>query len=73
MAVLDDQVTRAIQNIHKAKELADQAGDEYFAACERFDWQVAEEARLRIAGHLEAFLDHIAAVHKLLQVAPRGR
>lgn len=65
--VIDQRVATSIRRINIAKDLADIAGEEYFAACERFDWIAAESARARMMGHIEAFTDQIAAVYRLLQ------
>lgn len=67
MPDIDIRTIASIARINRAKEMADAAGEDYYNACEDYDWDAAEEARERMLGHLEAFMDQIAATYRLLE------
>lgn len=56
-----------LRGAHEAYRLYTAAMLEFSAACMRFDWTAADEARERAEGFHVSFLDHLSAAYKRME------
>lgn len=66
MAMFEASIAKSVDAANNATNLMQVALMEFAAHCAAGKWTEAEESRLRAICHLEAHMDNIATVYKVL-------